>query len=160
MKITFDTNVLPVDDILAICSEKNWEFSIVTVTENELDGTDIAAKLKPLGLVVETAVFGESKFGKSKFGSSTTQKNRTDILSIISGGTFPKNGKNLSSGQKRQLRDSMIFHAHIREKRDIFVTNDSKGFINQGRREQLQERFGSRIMTRNEFIEFCKNSNS
>ena len=156
MKITFDTNVLPVDDILAICSDKNWEFAVVTVTERELNGTDITVKLKPLDLVFETSVFGESKFGKSKFGSSITQENRHDILSIISGGTFPKDGKNLSPGQKRQLRDSMIFSAHIRDHRDIFVTNDFKAFIYQGRREQLQERFSSRIMTRNEFVEFCR----
>ena len=156
MKITFDTNILPVDDILVICSQKDWEFAIITVTENELEGTDIRVKLDRLNLVYETAVFGESKYGKAKYGSKTTQENRDEILSIISGGSFPTDGKNITIGQKKQLRDSMIFHAHIRDKRDIFVTNDARGFIKHGRREKLQERFNTRIMTRNEFLIFCQ----
>jgi hypothetical protein len=160
VKITFDTNVLPVDDILVICSEKHWEFAVVTVTENELDGTDIRAKLEPLGLVYETGVFVESRFGKAKFGSDTTQRDMNEILSIISGGSFPNKCENLTPGQKRQLRDSMIFHAHIRDKRDIFVTNDSRGFINNGRREKLNERFGSRIMTRDEFQTYLQESDN
>jgi hypothetical protein len=159
MKITLDTSILPIDDILSICPKKDWDFAVVTVTENE-GGTDIHTQIKNLTLVYETGVYGESKFGKAIFGSETTQKDMDDILSIISGGAFPRNRENLTHGQISQFRDSMIFHAHIREKRDIFVTLDSRAFINNGRREKLQERFGTRIMTRDEFLTFCQESNN
>jgi hypothetical protein len=32
----------------------------------------------------------------------------------------------------------MILEAHVREGRDIFITNDKKGFINNGRREEYR----------------------
>jgi hypothetical protein len=47
----------------------------------------------------------------------------------------------------------MILCAHVRQGRDIFVTNDRKGFIDHGRRESLQAAFETRIMTEAEFID-------
>jgi hypothetical protein len=35
------------------------------------------------------------------------------------------------------------------------VTNDYRAFINDGRREKLQEQFNTRIMTRDEFAGLC-----
>jgi hypothetical protein len=49
----------------------------------------------------------------------------------------------------------MIFQAHVRERRDIFVTGDERGFIRDGHRERLQARFDTRIMTQDEFIAYC-----
>jgi len=156
MKITLDTNIFPVEDLLEACCGWGWDFAVVSVTERELDNTDLLVELKPLGNIIETAVYGESKYGMAKYGSKETQSDREEILAIITDGSYPKNRQNLSKGHRRQLRDSMIFHTHVQERRDIFVTNDERGFIRDGRRERLQRRFNTLIMTRGEFIAYCK----
>ena len=46
----------------------------------------------------------------------------------------------------------MILLAHIRNKRDIFVSNDDKAFIRDGRRERLEKMFKIQIMNENDFI--------
>ncbi len=76
------------------------------------------------------------------------------ILDVISNKSFPVPAKrdNLSKGQRRQLRDAMILLAHIRNKRDIFVSNDDKAFIRDGRRERLEKMFKIQIMNENDFI--------
>ena len=51
----------------------------------------------------------------------------------------------------------MILAAHARERRDIFVSNDTKaiGRVGEPLREQLQQEFGIRAMTLDEFIAYC-----
>jgi hypothetical protein len=49
----------------------------------------------------------------------------------------------------------MIFQAHVREQRDIFVTKDTHAFIRDGRREKLEQQFNTRVMTPEEFLSFC-----
>lgn len=155
MKVTLDTNVIPAEKFLTASNGYEWDFVVVSVTTREFEGTDFLVKLKPIGKIIETGVYGESKYGRAKYGSEKTQADREDILKIISFGSFPKDRQNLSEGQHRQLRDAMIFQAHVRGRRDIFVTNDRRGFINDGRREKLQKLFNTQIMTPNEFIGFC-----
>jgi hypothetical protein len=80
------------------------------------------------------------------------------LLRIVSNGSFPARERRstLSPGERRQLRDAMILSTHIREGRDIFVTNDAKGFIQGGRRELLETEFGIRVMTTLEFFNLCQ----
>jgi len=125
---------------------------VVSVTPREFEGTGFLVELKPLGEIYETGVYGQSRYGRAIYGSKETQANREEILQIISSGSFPQDCQNLSNGHHRQLRDAMIFHAHVREGRDIFVTNDIRGFVNDGRREKLQERFNTKIMTSEELL--------
>lgn len=156
MKITLDTNTLPAKDLLAACNDPEWEFSIITVTEREVENTDIQISLKPLGRVAETAVWGESKWGNAVWGSKEMSADLDRILAIISNGAFPTKRNTLSPGERRQFRDAMIFQAHIRERRDIFVTKDSRAFIRDGRRDELEKQFHTRIMTPEEFMAFCR----
>jgi hypothetical protein len=156
MKITLDTNILPADDLLIAPVSKDWEFAVVSVTEREVKDTDIQIGLKPLGKVLETGIWGESNWNNCVWGSEETRVDLDKILSIISHGSFPTNRESLSTGEHHQLRDAMIFQAHIRESRDIFVTKDSRGFISNGRREELEEKFHTRIMTPEEFVDFCR----
>jgi hypothetical protein len=74
-------------------------------------------------------------------------------LTILSNGAFPLPGKreNLSSGQRRQLRDAMILSAHVRSNRDILVSNDRRAFVSEGRRERIEAEYGIRVMTVAEF---------
>jgi hypothetical protein len=50
------------------------------------------------------------------------------------------------------LRDAIILQTHITDKRDIFITDDKRGFIKGGLRQTLESRFNTRIVTREEFI--------
>jgi len=49
----------------------------------------------------------------------------------------------------------MIFEAHVRARRHIFVTNDRRGFIDGDRRSRLQEIGRTRIMDVPEFVAYC-----
>lgn len=83
-------------------------------------------------------------------------------MGIISDKGSPKQGQRdaLTSGQRRQLRDAMIFCAHVRERREIFVTNDANAFIDEGRREKLERQFNTRIMKAAEFVALYATSKS
>lgn len=48
----------------------------------------------------------------------------------------------------------MILCAHVRDRRDILVSNDARAFIKAGRRESIEATFATRIMTVREFEEY------
>lgn len=62
--------------------------------------------------------------------------------------------KNIYEGldEHRQIRDARILRAHVRAGRQVFLTDDTRGFIRDGRRQQFGQTFGTRIMTCDEFI--------
>jgi hypothetical protein len=78
-------------------------------------------------------VWGEPPWGEFLWAGANEEKmsDLEAILKIISNGSFPKSGKRelLTDGQRNQLRDAIIFEAHVREKREIFVTTDRKAFL-------------------------------
>lgn len=117
-------------------------------------------KIKPLPQILETAVLGESRWGESVYGSPVDTARFEEILRIISDGSFPKPGQrdSLSDGQRRQLRDAMSLLAHARENRDIFITNDLKAVGSEGseKRQQLSTLLNTKIMSAEEFVKFCK----
>lgn len=176
VKITFDTNVLPIEDLDSLVRDKPVELSIVSVTSRELEKHRLAVELKKLNEVTETAVWDESKWGQAKWGpviyetavvgesrlgeSVVGSDKEVDVfeklLEIISSSSFPKPGKrsNLSNGERRQLRDAMILTAHIREGRDIFVTEDIKGFIGRNNeiKDKIETLFKTKIMRKQEFL--------
>lgn len=151
--VTLDTNLLPADDILAAVTPGEFSFAVVTVTEREL-GEWFGRNKPPVGRLVETMVWDQSSWDNAVWGGPQDAACLEDVLSIISDGSFPPAGARgaLTSGQRRQLLDAMIFCAHIREKRDIFVTNDERGFIRKQRREMLERTYATRVMTRVEFL--------
>jgi hypothetical protein len=51
----------------------------------------------------------------------------------------------------------MIFANHAENRRDIFVTDDVKGFVKDGRREQLENQFSTKIQTSSEFRGWLRN---
>ena len=46
----------------------------------------------------------------------------------------------------------MIFAAHVRQSHDVFVSDDERAFVRDGRQEKLEEISNSKIMTSVEFI--------
>ncbi len=99
-------------------------------------------------------VWDESRFDEAVWGDSESDSCLEFCLKIISGGSFPPLGKRdkLTRGARRQFRDAIIFCAHVREHRAIFVTNDISGFIKSDRRIKLEKAFHTVIMTRDEFL--------
>jgi len=154
MKVTLDTNILPADDLIASVPSGRFEFSIVSVTDRETKGTKYAATRANISNIPETMVLGESCLGLAVLADSTDASCLEFCLKIISDGSFPPPDKRdkLTSGRLRQLRDAMIFCAHVRNGGEIFVTNDTKGFINDDRRIKLENVLYTRIMTRDEFL--------
>ncbi len=153
-RITLDTNVLPADDLLRSVPEGTCEFAVISVTEDETAGTGIAISLRSLERVPELLGYGQGPYGAHAYGGVPDKECCKTALTIISNGALsdPFNHATLTDGERRQQRDAVIMCTHVRDQRDIFVTNDVRGFIRGGRREQLQAAFRTTIMTRDEFM--------
>jgi hypothetical protein len=158
--VTLDTNLVDDEQLLAAAQVAGFEVAHTTVTDRELSRSGVTAAGDRKAGIIETGVVGESIVGMFVVGSRGDQTLFDDLLEIISDGSFPRgeNRKQLSRGQKRQVRDAMIFSAHVRDKREMFITNDQKGFILNGRRERLEQRFGTRIYTATEFLDVCRDA--
>jgi len=48
----------------------------------------------------------------------------------------------------------MAFAFHVREEWDILVTDDGRGFLNDGRRDYLEHTYKTKIMKANEFVDY------
>lgn len=145
MKITLDTNVVDKTELIRRAEELGIDLIVTTVTETELSNSDIGFN-STIGRTPETFVLGESRLGVGMLASDDERDTFEFTLNTISNGSFPPQGKreNLSPGQKRQLQDAMVFATHFRERRDIFVTDDARGFINDGRRKYLGGKYNTK----------------
>ena len=152
--VTLDTNVTPPEAVTALVPADQFDFAVVSVTDRETAGTGFQITFKRVGRVVESGVWGESTRGNAVWGTHEDTSHLERILSIISNDAFPRPGHRsvLTPAQRRQLRDAMIFSAHVRESRDVFVTSDTKAFVKNGRRERFEREFATRIMTPAEFV--------
>ena len=176
VRITVDTNVLSRDleRIQVACEGLPVEIKHTTVTSRErktlvTDSVAIAEtgvhdeSLYDSGAVYadepvkETALVGETRVDEGVVGGDDSQSRFETVLSIISSGSFPAAGRRelLTEGQRRQLRDAMIFEAHARDGRDVFISNDCTAFVGPdgGKRLKLETLFGTRIFTVDEFCE-------
>lgn len=152
--VTLDTNVLPAGELRSL-EAKGFTFAFVSVTERELGNTALRAELSGLDALPETAVWDEGAFGVGTYGAPEDDRRLDRILQVITNGSFPRNRSELTASERRQLRDAIIFHAHVREGREIFVTNDARAFIDHGRRGLLESEFATRVMTKDEFLASC-----
>lgn len=148
---TFDTNVADSVELFELARSRGVAVSVVTVTERELEGSGVLPVAA--GRVHETIVFGESCWGSAVFASNKEPTLFEQVLFIISNGSFqpPSARGSLLPGERRQLRDAMVLSAHAREHRDVFVSDDTRGFVYHGRRERLEALLRTRILTAAEF---------
>ena len=155
--VTLDTNTVDDEKVIDAAHTAGYIVTHTSVTDRELSGSDVVATTPIPAQIVESFVFGESCFGSGALAPDSDEVISEKLLKIISNGSFPAIGRreNLTKPQRRQLRDAMILSAHIREGRDIFVTNDVKGFIADGRRELIEREFETRVMTSRQFITMC-----
>lgn len=158
IRATLDTNIAPLEDLQTRADGANVELAFVTVTARELAAHSYGEDTTAVRRVLETAVLDESQFNNSVLAGDEEVDCFAAILQIVSNGSFPKPDErgSLSSRQRNQLRDAIIFAAHVRDRRDIFVTLDAKGFICGNRKHKLESTFDTRIMTRTEFFNYLE----
>lgn len=175
IRVTLDTNILDREGTTRLSDRligTGIELACVTVSERELQ-REINPEAR-VQTIPETAVWGESNWdkavwadtvredfviGETPLGTGRLGGNKPlleSILAVISNGSFPKRGArtDLAKGTRRQLRDAMILMAHCRDHRDIFVTNDRKGFISNGNRKALETLCQTKIMILSEFEDY------
>jgi hypothetical protein len=181
LRVTLDTSAVNQEELALIsCAGRDVEIEHTTVTDREQEGTSFAASP---AAVMETLVWGESPWGQSVWGDRRTPETLVldesrlggavlgsddapalleAILDIINGNRrFPPPGERgtLTKKQRGRFRDAMILEAHTRERRDVFITNDRKDFIRDGRREKLEALCSTRILTVEEFCESLRGCN-
>lgn len=157
LKVTLDTNVLPADDLMAIAAARGIDVAVVTVTEREVRGTGFQVALKPMTVIPETGVWDESEWDDCVWAADEAEAGpgmMEDILRALWNGSFPSRDarETLTDGQRHQLRDAMILEAHVRESRDAFVSEDTRAFIDHGRREILERITRTRIVSMAELL--------
>jgi len=154
--VTLDTNAFPADKLVARAQRLGMVVAVVTVTHRELEGTRFENASRNLESISESAVWGETRWDEGVWGDRQDGETLERVLEVVSNRSFPKpaNRSRLSDGQRRQLRDAMILCAHLRAGRDVFVSQDERAFVRDGRREMLQAEFGTRVMTVREFVSY------
>ncbi len=160
VKVTLDTNVLNAQVRQKI--EKAIEglpiqLAHTSVTAREQED---AYAPPPGQRILETAVWDESRWDQSVWGGDDDAAFFEKLLTTISHGAFPRpsSRKNLTHGQRNQLRDAMILATHVRDGRDIFVTNEKRAFIGRKEdalRQELERLCKTRIMTAEKFCSYC-----
>lgn len=154
--VTVDTNVLPLESLARKALEKGYRIFLACTSDREADGCIGILPGVEIMRIPGPVVWGETRVEDQAFWALDGDSARFDrLLEVISSGGFPRTGAKapLTKGQHRQLRDAMVFFAHIRAGHSIFVSNDTKGFINCGRRKLLEAEFATRILTTAEFDE-------
>jgi hypothetical protein len=158
--VTLDTNTLPLERAMVAAARIQADVKVTTVTAREVHGTKWEPEISMLHPLAETWVLGESPLGTAVLGGEGDVVCYEGALRIISNGSFPRPGARdaLSDGQRRQLRDAMIFCAHVRDKRDIFVSDDTTAFGEEGthQRQQIEALGKTRVMTLPEFERFSQ----
>ena len=153
--VTIDTNIFPLDNLQHLAEEAGFVLEVSSVTNRELEGTDLSDSAQSLGETLETFHFGEGTWGSMVFGSTDDASDFEKILRIISSGSHPKNREDLTPAQLNQRRDALILQSHIRSGKRVFISNDGRGFIKHGKRELLEKTFSIKIFNRTEFAAYC-----
>ncbi|HCU10563.1 MAG TPA: hypothetical protein DGB72_00375 [Gemmatimonadetes bacterium] len=156
LRATLDTNIVPLEGLETRAATVGVATALATVTDRELESHSHGNTLPSVERLIETTVWDESPWDGSVFAGESEEDCFETVLRIISNGSFPKPNarEDLTQGERTQLRDAMIFCTHVREGRDIFVTLDTKAFLRDGRKERLESLYKTRIMTRQQFVEY------
>jgi hypothetical protein len=148
---------LPIDLATTTVSQRELNLASSEITETAVWDESKWDQSKWGGVLPETIVVGETQVGRGVVGD--TSDLFEEALRIISNGSFPKRGQRhqLNQKQRHQLRDAMVLVAHVRESRDILVSDDQKAFgkPGSGLRQQLECTCQTRIMNHEQFIALC-----
>jgi hypothetical protein len=168
--VTLDTNCADEMELIALMRQRGAHVALVNTTDLEARGSSFEVKLEALERVPEPGLWGEGGWGTSMWGGGPSVEYRDEAgdaccsnpfeatLAVVSNHSFPPSGQrsHLTPGQGRQLRDAMIFCAHVQHSRDLFVSRDIRAFVNEGRRERLESMFDTRILTPSEAADYFR----
>ncbi|HVP28054.1 MAG TPA: hypothetical protein VMW35_02705 [Myxococcota bacterium] len=160
VSVTLDTNLYNHRSLVERAVARSLSVAFTSVSDREL-----ANAYQPVPAprdVLETGVFGESEWGRAVWASDSDGEVLEQVLRVVSSGSVPRNCEpgELPAGLRNHLRDAIALCAHFRERRDIFVSDDTKAFVSHGRREILEALLGTRIMSTAEFSEWLENQPS
>jgi len=162
LKITLDTNTVRPEQLSPAISKVRGGVDVATTTTVAREiGPTYHTSLHELHILPEFWVMGESPMGVAVLARETERDLFEATLVAITNGSFPsrENRSTLTQGQRNQLRDAMIFCTHVREGRDIFVTNDVKALGSEGSEQRLRVNTvapKTKIMTLPEFERYCE----
>lgn len=156
LTVSLDTNIFPIDDLIALSQGLEIEFARASQVDYESEKMFDWGQHPPSSLGKPSPI--EFTLGVSRLGYDVLASNDSKfvaIFKIISNGSLPpKPGSDLTPGQINQVRDARILNAHAIAKRQIFVTKDQKAFIKHGKREKLEQLLQTKIMTRDKFVDY------
>ncbi len=163
LKITLDTNTIRPEHVSPAIKKLRGGVDVATTTTVAREiGSVYDPWLHQLQIVPELWVMGESPMGVAALARGEAERELFEaLLTAITNGSFPprESRSTLTQGQRNQLRDAMIFCTHVREGRDIFVTNDVKAFGSEGsvQRQRVSAAVApqTKIMTLAEFERYC-----
>lgn len=147
-KVTVDTSALPVpvEDYLPRARERGFSFYLVRTSDREAEGS---SELPPEGVEVlripEPGVWGEGRWNGFAYWTGPEDEELMEVVLILSNGSFPPKGKrsDLTSGQRRQMRDVMIFTSHVRHHHDISLLTTRRASSTMEKEKPL--RAGARL---------------
>jgi len=91
LRVTLDTNSLPVDDWLTPQKRDQFDFAVVSVTAEEFVGTSYIVHLVPLVQVPKHTGYGAGGYGVGPYGGVIDRDCLRRALAIISNlGEHPK----------------------------------------------------------------------
>ena len=156
MKLTIDTNIINVRGKLpAVNTLERWqaEGKVQLIgTERLKDETashkKASQKVNSMPNVSEPMVLGVSRLGHAYLAGENSGPGFMELAQVL----FPnqKDPLSLSNGDTNDVMH-LVSHAH--SKNEVFVTNNTKHFIANGRREKLKDGFGIVIMTPEEVVD-------
>jgi hypothetical protein len=161
LKITLDTNTVRPERLTPAIRKIRGGVDVATTTTVAREiGSMYDPELHQLQVIPELWVMGESLMGMAVLASEGDRDLFEAMLVAITNGSVPsrENRSTLTQGQRNQLRDAMIFCTHIREVRDIFVTDDVKAFGSEGSAQRARMSAlapKTKIMTLAEFECYC-----
>lgn len=147
--VTFDTNIVGDNALIDKARGAGYAVAYASPTLTETVTTEFESKVREHARIPAVGEWNESLWNEERWGDETSGPLLAKIETIIANGPIPPTG--LTPGQVRQRRDARILEAHAAAGRDVFVTNDSRGYISHGRREKLEGLLGTRIRTAAEF---------
>lgn len=166
-RISLDTGCSEFPELLQAIERTGAQITIATTTARELGSVSstvydgLARKIGPGGWGMS---WGECWGGgrgveyTDHTGAKVCGIPFVEILRVVSSGGIkpPIDWSGLTLRQHRLIKDAEIFSVHLQHGGDVFVTVDYRAFIDHARREDLQERFRTRILTAAEaMVEFA-----
>ncbi len=171
LKITFDTNIFAnlkrksrkedIKKLLKIKEKYNLDYKIASRSEYEISNIwnkeNYKKELEEIEKFINSnwKIYNTMRRGIDKFDSWVTwwweediieHENIKNILFWPKNIDFPKN--------KNDIFDIDIIHIHIKQKRDIFITENKADFIDWWKREKIERNYKTKIFNIEEFYNY------